>query len=455
MKKLILTVVTTLVFITLSYSQSCLPDGITFSTQEQIDNFQINYPDCKEIEGDVLIEGNDISNLIGLNVLTSFGGDLNFNFCDLLTNLTGLDNVTSIGGHLSIRNNVALTSQKGLDNVTSIGEGLTIKTNVALRSLSGLENVTSIGGSINIYDNDLLKSLTGLEGLISFGGSIDIYNNAALTSLSGLDNVTSIWQSIEIYYNPALISLAGLGNLTSIKSLYIVYNNNLTSLTDLYSVDSIRENLVIRDNIALNNLTGLDNVTSIGGYLKIEDNKALTSLSELSSVTTLGGHLFIRNNVALTSLTGLDNIDAGTIDFLFIHDNISLSTCEVKSVCDYLGIPNEVIEIYDNSTGCNSQEEVEEACTVSVDENTFSTSLIIKPNPFTTTTTIEYQLDQPTEITITIFNHLGKQVELIRQYQQQGKQQVVWNAVGLPAGMYFFTLKAGEQVAIGKIVLVR
>ena len=33
----------------------CLPEGITFTTQEQIDNFQTNYPGCTEIEGDVYI----------------------------------------------------------------------------------------------------------------------------------------------------------------------------------------------------------------------------------------------------------------------------------------------------------------------------------------------------------------------------------------------------------------
>ena len=53
---------------------TCLPDGITFSSQEQIDNFQANYPDCTQIEGGVLIEGNDITNLEGLDVLEAVDG---------------------------------------------------------------------------------------------------------------------------------------------------------------------------------------------------------------------------------------------------------------------------------------------------------------------------------------------------------------------------------------------
>ena len=57
-------------------AQPCLPEGITFTTQAQIDNFQTNFPNCTEIEGDVIIEGNDITNLNGLNVLNSTGGFL-------------------------------------------------------------------------------------------------------------------------------------------------------------------------------------------------------------------------------------------------------------------------------------------------------------------------------------------------------------------------------------------
>jgi len=69
---LILLVLTLCQFTVLS--QSCLPDGITFSTQAEIDDFQTNYPGCTEIEGDVIINGSNITNLNGLSVVTSIGG---------------------------------------------------------------------------------------------------------------------------------------------------------------------------------------------------------------------------------------------------------------------------------------------------------------------------------------------------------------------------------------------
>ena len=59
-----------------SIGTHCLSDGITFTTQEEIDNFQTNYPYCSEIEGDVIIEGADITNLNGLSGLNSVSGFL-------------------------------------------------------------------------------------------------------------------------------------------------------------------------------------------------------------------------------------------------------------------------------------------------------------------------------------------------------------------------------------------
>ena len=88
MKKLLFTIIVCLFSLSL-LSQSCLPEGITFSTQEQIDNFQTDNPGCTEIEGDVTISGNDITNLNGLNVVTSIGGNLIVRHNEALTSLTG------------------------------------------------------------------------------------------------------------------------------------------------------------------------------------------------------------------------------------------------------------------------------------------------------------------------------------------------------------------------------
>jgi len=77
------------------------------------------------------------------------------------------------------------------------------------------------------------------------------------------------------------------------------------------------------------------------------------------------------------------------------------------------------------------------------------------PNPFTTSTTIEYELNQPEQITLTIYDYLGKQVYQTQENQPQGKQQLKWNAEGYADGLYYYRLQIGGAVANGKMVKVR
>jgi hypothetical protein len=77
------------------------------------------------------------------------------------------------------------------------------------------------------------------------------------------------------------------------------------------------------------------------------------------------------------------------------------------------------------------------------------------PNPFSSSVTIEYELEENTAVTLTIFDHLGQQVAvLVNGEQAQGKHQVQWNANGLPAGIYFCRLTANgeQQTANGKMM---
>ena len=107
-------------------NEPCLPDGIFFNSQAQIDNFQTDYPDCDAIGGYVIIYGDDITNFNGLNNLNSIGGDLSINGNTSLTTLTGFDNLDSIGGSFMIENNVSLTTLTDLGHKVFIGGDLQI-----------------------------------------------------------------------------------------------------------------------------------------------------------------------------------------------------------------------------------------------------------------------------------------------------------------------------------------
>jgi len=56
MKKTIFITFTALLFSLQGHTQSCLPDGIEFNSQADINNFPTNYPGCTVIEGNAARE---------------------------------------------------------------------------------------------------------------------------------------------------------------------------------------------------------------------------------------------------------------------------------------------------------------------------------------------------------------------------------------------------------------
>ena len=251
-----------------------------------------------------------------------------------------------------------------------------------LTSLTGLENLTSIGGSFLLGSNDNLTNFSGVENLISIGGSMQI----------GV-----YFPNVAYAYNPSLTSMTGLNSLTSIGGdLFILTTDVLTNLTGLENVTSIGGGLMFIANDVLTSLTGLEGVSSLDGGICIGNtdwlsggNPLLTSLTGLENITSIGGMLKICNNDVLTSLTGLENVTFIGGD-LRISSNELLSDCAVQSICNYLANPNGIIEIHDNATGCNSQQEVEDSCAlIWVEDLIPLSSLIIYPNPTSTTITIE------------------------------------------------------------------
>jgi len=435
-------------------ANSCLPEGISFTTQTQIDSFQLNYPGCNEIEGDVEIIGQSITNLNGLIGLTSIGGDLNIYYNDVLENFAGLDSLESIGGSLILDWVNSLNSIEALSHLNFIGINLELRSLYSLTSLIGLENLTSIpgylliggwpNGSTQYQDGTALTNLAGLINVNSIGGNLSLIDNDNLTNLSGLNNLSSIGGGIFINYNDELVNLSGLENIT-------VLDGSLTIGSYSVYLNGGNDNLV--------NFIGLDNLTSIGS-LQIFSNPSLSSLNGLENLTTIEGSLEIGCDIAgngsnpvLSSLGGIHNVDY-IGENLWIINNPSLSICEIEPICDYLANPNGEINICDNAAGCNSMEEVEQACqTATIEALADTEPVIIKPNPFSTSTTIEFKLDQPGKTYIKIYNQIGQQIEERENaIDQKGKNIFFWNSHHLPPGIYYIRLETNNNVLTEKIV---
>jgi hypothetical protein len=78
------------------------------------------------------------------------------------------------------------------------------------------------------------------------------------------------------------------------------------------------------------------------------------------------------------------------------------------------------------------------------------------PNPFNPITMINYQLPMTSEVELNVYNLLGQRVAtLVSEWQHAGSHQAVFNAQGLPSGIYFYRIEAGAFHQVKKMILVR
>jgi hypothetical protein len=193
MKRLIIVIAFNLLAgISLFPQQGCLPEGITFTTQEQIDNFQANYPGCTEIEGNVLIGSengnNSIMNLEGLSTIVTIDGYLDINSCYALGDLSGLNALTQVGDYLKVHHCAELDNFNGLNSLAHVGGTLVISLNDMLTGITALESLTAVDSDLMIANNTSLGSLDGLGNLNFLTGSVRIMSNINLDDISALGN---------------------------------------------------------------------------------------------------------------------------------------------------------------------------------------------------------------------------------------------------------------------------
>ncbi|MDN5201500.1 hypothetical protein QQ008_09010 [Fulvivirgaceae bacterium BMA10] len=240
-------------------SDACLPDGITFSNQSEIDNFKTNYPCCKIIKGSVKISGDDINNLFGLDELIKIQGHLDIRDNENLASLSGLNSLKKVGLNIRVYNNSSLRSMDALNRLEVIGGDLDVRDNVVLVRLPNLERVTEIGRGLLIKGNHTLGNLEGLEQITFVKGRVYIWLNQGLKNLKGLDQLHSMeGRGLRLEGNHQLTDLGALRNVTSINQgtgegrLVILANDILSSLAGLENIQyQTIDSLIIKDNVNL------------------------------------------------------------------------------------------------------------------------------------------------------------------------------------------------------------
>ncbi|MBI2429162.1 MAG: carboxypeptidase regulatory-like domain-containing protein [Ignavibacteriales bacterium] len=96
---------------------------------------------------------------------------------------------------------------------------------------------------------------------------------------------------------------------------------------------------------------------------------------------------------------------------------------------------------------------------VTVDRTVQPTQYVLDqnyPNPFNPSTTISYLLPNAEQVTLKVYDLLGKEVvTLVNGYQQSGKYTVTFNAARLSSGIYFYRLESGKNAFVKKMILMK
>ena len=78
------------------------------------------------------------------------------------------------------------------------------------------------------------------------------------------------------------------------------------------------------------------------------------------------------------------------------------------------------------------------------------------PNPFNPITKISYQLKTSSQVTLKIYDLLGRDVEtLINKEMAAGYHDVTFDASSFPSGVYIYKLTTGNFTETKKMILVK
>ncbi len=78
------------------------------------------------------------------------------------------------------------------------------------------------------------------------------------------------------------------------------------------------------------------------------------------------------------------------------------------------------------------------------------------PNPFNPGTTIKYSVPRANHVTLKVYDIIGREVAtLVDEKLNAGRHEKEFDATGLPSGVYFYKLTAGDFTATKKFVLLK
>jgi len=94
---------------------------------------------------------------------------------------------------------------------------------------------------------------------------------------------------------------------------------------------------------------------------------------------------------------------------------------------------------------------------LSIDDNFIKTEFHLYqnyPNPFNSSTVIRYSIDENVNVSLTIYDLLGRKIKtLVNEQKTPGTYSIIFDSLDLASGVYFYQLKAGYKISIRKLII--
>ncbi len=141
------------------------------------------------------------------------------------------------------------------------------------------------------------------------------------------------------------------------------------------------------------------------------------------------------------------SIDPASGLFVFATPQAAVATSAQLTVTD-LEAASDTIQVV-----------LQPSVTVGVEDDTLPLEFALfsaYPNPFSATTRLPFDLPEVTQVDITVYDALGRQVAVLASGPMEaGRHEATWDGAQMASGLYLYRIVAGRFVETGRLMLVR
>lgn len=324
------------------------------------------------------------------------------------------------------------------DNTSANGGGLYINnsTAVLLDSLQIIGNMVSYyGGGIYSHDSDVSVRNTVFKDDSAKVGGAGYFDYSQFECINTVfsSNSAITGGALQFCVSDALIvnnTIFGNSALSSGGAIYCDYGNELILLNTISWGNSVDEIRIPYSDISIIEYSNIKGGRDGNGNIDVDPK-------------------FVNpDSMDFTLMHNSPCVDAGTAFYVLNGDTlVNISPEDYKGNAPDMG----AFESEFTSTGVEENQVIPDKFALYQNY----------PNPFNPNTIIRYDLPYETDVSIIIFDLLGRQIsQLVNERQTPGRHAVIWEAKNMDgksvgAGVYFYQLRAIDYVRTNKMILLK